>query len=77
MRTGAHMEKSVSEMAASAFERWAKRSTLATINELTYAAKPFIETAKKKEATRKSKYSVPRTKKRFSQLKVKSNVIYV
>lgn len=71
------MEKSESEMAATAFERWAKRSTLATINELTYAAKPYVEESHKRETSKKVRYAVPRTRKRFQQLKAKSNVIYV
>jgi len=64
-------------MAYLAFERWAKRSTSATINELVYASKSFVEETTRKESAKKTKYTVPRTKKRFQQLKAKSNVIYV
>ncbi|KAF6018962.1 hypothetical protein EB796_022724 [Bugula neritina] len=77
MRAGAHMDKEPSEMAAMAFEKWAKRSTAANINELTFAAKPFLEESSKKELSKKVKYSVPRTKKRFQQLRAKPSVIYV
>ena len=76
-RTGAHMDKSDSEMGAMAFEKWAKRSTLATVNELTYAAKPYVDETQKREVNRRMKFAVPRARKRFQQLKAKSNVIYV
>ncbi|XP_067934357.1 uncharacterized protein [Watersipora subatra] len=76
-RTGSHMDRGDNEMAAMAFERWAKRSTLATINELTYAAKPYVEQLHKREISKRIKYSIPRTRKRFQQLKAKTSVIYV
>lgn len=71
------MDKEVGEMAAMAFTRWAKRSTVATINELTYASKIYLEHSNKREAIKKVKYAVPRSRKRFQQLRAKTSVIYV
>lgn len=69
--------RSEAEMGVVAFERWAKRSTSATINELVFASKSFTEVATRRRMNQRARYCVPRIKKRFQQLNMKTNVIYV
>lgn len=74
---GEQTDKSPIDMAVIAFEKWAKRSTSASVNELIFAAKPFTSAHMKRELTRKTNFCVPRVPRRFRHLEVKADVIYV
>lgn len=74
---GEQTDKSPGDMAVVAFEKWAKRSTAASVNELTFTAKPYTSANAKKEFGKRANFCVPRAPRRFRHLELKANVIYV